>query len=63
MTNLIQLCWQHKTEIAALGAVVLSSAVHAYQIVVQAGGIRTMWSQFMGPKQSQPQPQQPQQKP
>lgn len=49
MENFIQVCWEHKTEIAALGAVVLSSGVHAYQVVVQAGGIRTMWANFMGP--------------
>lgn len=42
----IKLVATHWKEIAGFGAVALSTLVHAYQIIVQAGGIDNIWLKF-----------------
>jgi hypothetical protein len=46
-------------KIAAIFAVVLSSAVHGYQIIVQAGGLKNIYGKFLNGEQDSETPTKP----
>jgi hypothetical protein len=55
--TLIQEIYQHWEGEAAIAAAALSSIVHGYQIIVQAGGVKNIWSKFLnGDKTTNKQP-------
>ena len=56
---MIQKIIDHWQAIAAFGAVALSSAVHGYTIVVQAGGIKNIWGKFLNGEQPSETPTKP----
>jgi hypothetical protein len=52
--------YSHWQEIAAVLAVALSSGVHGYQIIVQAGGLKNIWGKFLNGEADSETPTKPQ---